>query len=157
MTTLHIAQAAPQDGRYPIRLTLKRQGQPDLEATARIEFALTPQEREELRWYMEDYLQRAESVAEVQVEQVEAWMKRRGIELYERILEGSREVQRIFGRVLDELADLRVEIKSGVAEAASIPWELMREPQSDSAIACGSSPSCGSNRTLISASCRCPP
>ena len=27
------------------------------------------------------------------------------------------------------------EIASGIAEAASIPWELMRDPQSDSAIA----------------------
>ncbi len=81
---------------------------------------------------MEDYLTRTESVEDVQIEQ---WMKRRGIELYESILEGNRDIQRIFDRVLDQLADLRVEITTGVAEAASIPWELMRDPQSDSAVA----------------------
>ncbi len=35
----------------------------------------------------------------------------------------------------EQLADLRVEITTGIAEAASIPWELMRDPQSDSPIA----------------------
>ena len=60
-TTLHIRQNDPDDGKYPVRLTLKRPPKPDLEAEAVIEFALTAQEQEELRWYLEDYLQRAES------------------------------------------------------------------------------------------------
>ena len=135
MTTLHIRQDTLQEGHYPIRLTLKRADQPDIEAEAIIQFSLTEQEQEELRWYMEDYLMRPESVEAVQIEQIEQWMKRRGVELYECILEGSRDVQRLFDRVLDQLADLRVEVATGVTEAASIPWELMRDPQSDSAIA----------------------
>ena len=134
-TTLSIRQNAPVDGKYPVRLTLKRPGQADLEGKADVEFALTAQQQEELRWYLEDYLQLAESVAGVHVEQIEGFMKQRGVELYEKILEGSRDVQRIFDRVLDDLADLRVEITTEVTEAASIPWELMRDPQSDSAIA----------------------
>lgn len=132
---LRIEQKSHEAGKHAIRLALRRSDQPELTAKAEIEFALTPQEQEELRWYMEDYLTRAESVEEVQVEQVEQWMRRRGIELYEKILDRRRDVQRIFDRVLDDLADLRVEITTGIAEAASIPWELMREPQSDSAIA----------------------
>ena len=132
--TLQIQQTA--DGKkHRIRLLLKRPGQADLTAEASIAFELTPQEQEELRWYMEDYLPAAVAVEEVQVQQVEDWIKRRGIELYESILEGNRDVQRVFDKVLDALADLRVEITTGVAEAASIPWELMRDPQSDSAIA----------------------
>ena len=135
MTTLHIRQDAPQNGHYPVRLTLKRPNQADLEAEAKIQFALTPQEQEDLRRYMEDYLQRPGSFTEVEVQQIEDWMKQRGIELNESILEGSRDVQRIFDRVLDQLADLRIEITTGIAEAASIPWELMRDPQSASPIA----------------------
>ncbi len=134
-TTLRIHQNASVDGKYPIQLTLKRPGKPELEAEATIEFALAPQEQADLRWYLEDYLQRAESVEKVQVEQIESLMKERGVELYEKILEGSRDVRRLFDRVLDKLADLRIEIATGVAEAASIPWELMREPESDSPIA----------------------
>ncbi len=133
--TLSIRQSAPVDGKYPISLTLKRPGQPELEAEAAIEFALTPQEQEELRWYLEDYLYKADIVEKVQVEQIERFMKDRGVQLYEKMLEGSRDVQRLFDKVLDELPDLRVEIKTGIVEAASIPWELMRDPQSDSPIA----------------------
>jgi len=132
--TLVITQDDPVNGKYPIRLTLKRPGQADLEAEASIEFALTDQEQEDLRWYLEDYLQKADIVEKVLVEQVERFMKDRGVELYKKMLEGSRDVQRIFDRGLDELPDLRIEIKTGIAEAASIPWELMRDPQSDSAI-----------------------
>jgi tetratricopeptide (TPR) repeat protein len=135
MTSLCIRQNAPHDGSYPIILTLKRPGLPDLEAEAKIEFALTPQEQEELRWYMEDYLTLAESVQAVQIEQIEACMKQRGEELYTKVLAANPNTQAIWFAVREQLADLRVEIASGIAEAASIPWELMRDPKSDSAIA----------------------
>ena len=134
-TTLHIRQNAPDDGKYLIRLTLKRPGQGKLEAEATIEFALTPQEQEDLRWYLEDYLQRAESVEKVQVEQVESLMKQRGEELYRGVLRANDDTQDIWSSIRNDLADLRIEISSGIAEAASIPWELMYEPKSDSPIA----------------------
>jgi hypothetical protein len=135
MTTLHIRQDSLRAGKYPIRLTLERPGQPKLEGEAEIEFALTPQEQEDLRWYMEDYLARAESVEGVHIEQIEAWMKQRGEELYNKVLDDNQNTRAIWFAIREGLADLRVEIASGIAEAASIPWELMRDPQSDSAIA----------------------
>lgn len=61
--TLHIRQRPEKDGKHLIRLTLKRPGQPPLEAEADIEFALSPQEQEDIRWYMEDYLLRAHVAA----------------------------------------------------------------------------------------------
>lgn len=135
MTTLHIRQGSLREGKYPIRLTLKRPNQAELEAEAEIEFALTQQEQEDLRWYMEDYLMLAEAVEAVQIEQIEAWMKLRGEELYSKALAANRNTQAIWFAIREGLADLRVEIASGIAEAASIPWELMRDPESDSAIA----------------------
>ena len=134
MTTLHIRQDALAEGHYPIRLTLKRPGQPEQEAEAKIQFALTEQEQEDLRWYLEDYLQRTEAVEAVAVQQVEAMMKSRGEELYEKVLAANRNTQALWFSVRNELADLRVEIAAGVAEAASIPWELMRDPEMDSPI-----------------------
>lgn len=118
-----------------ILLTLKRPCQADLEAEAEIEFALTPQEQGDLRWYMEDYLMRPEAAQAVQIEQIEACMRERGEELYTKVLAANLDTQAIWFAVREQLADLRVEIASGVPEAASIPWELMRDPQSDSAIA----------------------
>ncbi len=135
MVTLRIRQDAPQAGSYPIRLTLQRPGQPDREAEARVQFALTPQEQEDLRRYLEDYLQRPGSFTQVEVSQIEDWMKRRGEELYTKVLAHNMDTQAVWFLAHEQLADLRIEITTGIAEAASIPWELMRDPQSDSAIA----------------------
>ena len=135
MTTLKIRQGPLHGGKYPITLTLRRADQPDLEAEAAIEFALTPQEQADLRWYMEDYLMRPEAVEAVQIAQIEATMKQRGEELYTKVLAANLDTQAIWFAVREQLADLRIEITTGIAEAAAIPWELMRDPQSDSAIA----------------------
>ncbi len=134
-TTLHIRQAAAPKGKHLIRLTLRRAGQPDLEGEATIAFALTAQEQEDLRWYMEDYLQVAEPAHAVQVEQIEAWMRARGEELYAKVLAANGDTQALWFAVREQLADLRIEIATGIAEAAAIPWELMRDPKADSPIA----------------------
>ena len=134
MTTLHIRQDDPRDGRYPVHLTLKRQGQPDLEAEANVEFAFTEQGREDIRWYLEDYLPRADIAEVVTVDQVEEMIRARGEELYAKVLAANGNTQRLWFSVRNGLADLRVEITTGVAEAASIPWELMRDPDMDSPI-----------------------
>jgi len=134
MTILHIRQDAPRDGHYPICLTLKRDGQPDLEAEAKIQFALSDQEQEDIRWYLEDYLERAEAVEGVTIEQIEALMKTRGEELYNKVLAADGNTQALWFSIRNDLADLRIEIATGVAEAASIPWELMRDPHIDSPI-----------------------
>lgn len=135
MTTLHIEQERRTGATHAIKLTLERPGQPSLVGKADIEFALTPQEQEELRWYMEDYLQRAESAAPVQIEQIEGWMTRRGVELYDKVLDANPSTRAIWYAVREQLADLRIEITAGITEAASVPWELMNDPQSNSAIA----------------------
>ncbi len=134
MTILHIRQDAPDESQYSIRLTLKRAGQPDMEAEVKVQFALTEQEQKDLRWYLEDYLEHAETVEAITVQQVEALMKTRGEELYDKVLAYNRDTQALWFSIRNDLADLRVEITTGVAEAASIPWELMRDPKMDSPI-----------------------
>lgn len=134
MNVLHIRQDKPVDDSYPIRLTLRRDGQPDLQAEAAIEFEVTDEEQEDLRWYLEDYLQRATDVEAVTVQQVETLMKLRGEELYTKVLAANPRTQAIWFAIRNDLADLRIEIASGVVEAASIPWELMRDPEMDSPI-----------------------
>jgi len=68
--TLSIRQHEPVNGLYRITLRLKQPDQPDIEAEANIDFALTDQEQEDLRWYLEDYLIYPESSEAVQVAQI---------------------------------------------------------------------------------------
>ena len=134
MTTLHIRQDAPHDDHYPIRLTLKQASQPEQEAEAKIQFALTDQEQRDLRWYLEDYLQGGQVAETIIAEQVEALIKTRGEELYTKVLAANANTQALWFSIRNDLVNLRVEIATGVAEAASIPWELMRDPQMDSPV-----------------------
>ena len=133
--TLSIRQHDPVNGLYRITLRLKQPDQPDIEAEANIAFALTGQEQEDLRWYLEDYLIYPESSEAVQVAQIEDMMRTRGEELYRKVLAANLDTQQIWFAIRPQLATLRIEISTGIAEAASIPWELMRDPQSDSALA----------------------
>jgi hypothetical protein len=132
---LSIRQAPLSNGHYPIRLTLKQPNQPELEAEASIAFALTAQEQEDLRWYLEDYLCHAEAVEAAHIDQIETMMRTRGEELYQKVLAANLNTQAIWFAIRPQLAELRIEISSGIAEAASIPWELIRDPESDSALA----------------------
>lgn len=134
MTTLRIEQLPPHDGLYLIRLILHVPGKAERKAEAAIEFALTEQEQGDLRWYLEDYLQKAAVTEPTVVEQVIDMMRQRGIELYRKVFAYNANTQALWFSVRDQLADLRVEISTSIAEAASIPWELMRDPELDSAI-----------------------
>lgn len=135
MTTLRIEQGPPQDGKYPITLRHLVDGVQKRTATATIEFALSDQEQEELRWYLEDYLQKAAVIEAEVVQQVTDMIRQRGIELYQKVFTANANTQAVWFAVRDQLADLRIEISTGIAEAASIPWELIRDPELDSAIA----------------------
>lgn len=128
MIKLHIRQDNPVDGLYPIRLSLTRNNQLEREAEARIQFALTENERNDLRWYLEDYLHNAGDAETSIAAQVEVLMKTRGEELYRNVLQDNDSTRALWLSVRDNVADLRVEIATAVAEAASIPWELMRDP-----------------------------
>ncbi len=133
--TLSIRQHDPVNGLYRITLRLKQPEQPEMEAEANIAYALTEQEQEDLRWYLEDYLIYPESSEDVQVAQIEDMMRTRGEELYQKVLASNLDTQQIWFSIRPQLATLRIEISTGITEAASIPWELMRDPQSDSALA----------------------
>lgn len=134
MTTLHIRQRTQQNNEHCITLTLKRMGNADLEAEATVRFALSHQEQEDLRWYLEDYLELADTVEPVVPQQVEYLIKTRGEELYTKVLEANTDTRAMWFSIRNDLADLRVEISAGIVEAASIPWELMRDPVLDSPI-----------------------
>jgi hypothetical protein len=108
---LRIGQRDRIEGFYPIGLRLSRPGVPDLEAETRTHFALTPQAQEDLRWYLEDYLEFAPLVAQVQVEQIERTLRAKGEARYDQVLDANPGTR-------------AVEIQESVAGAAAVPLEL---------------------------------
>jgi tetratricopeptide (TPR) repeat protein len=95
-----------------------------------IEFELTPESAERIRWYLEDYLQFDEDPAPQIAKGIEAFMARCGEELFRKIFEGSSAAIRLWSNLEPHLSTTRIEIATGIAEATAIPWELIRNPES---------------------------
>jgi len=94
-----------------------------------IEFALSPQDGEKIRWYLEDYLQFAEAPAPQIAARIEILMAERGEALFRAIFDRRNEAIQLWAFVEPHLSSTRIEIITGIAEAATIPWELIRNPR----------------------------
>ena len=105
----------------------------------KIEFALSPEDGERIRWYLEDYLQFDEDPAPVIAAHVEALMEKRGEALFCGVFEASQQSRQLWTLIEPHLSSTRIEITTGVADAAAIPWELIRNPHSRTNLALSAS------------------
>jgi tetratricopeptide (TPR) repeat protein len=62
-----------------------------------------------------------------------------GVELFEKVFHANDDTRQVWEKVRHHISDTRVEIVTGVSDAAAIPWELIRDPQSDMPLALGAS------------------
>jgi hypothetical protein len=129
MAILRISQqpgAGPN--RHQIAVQSEVPGFQALNFSRDIEFALSPQDGEKIRWYLEDYLQFAQDHAPQIAARVEKLMAERGEELFRVIFEGRNDAIQLWAFVEPHLSSTRIEIVTGIAEAMAIPWELIRNP-----------------------------
>jgi tetratricopeptide (TPR) repeat protein len=110
-------------------------GGPQRSASVRFGFELTARDREDLRWYLEDYLQYPVDPAPEIAHGVEARLAALGEVLFGQVFRASMETAELWLAVRESLADARVEVATGVAAAAGIPWELLRDPATGGALA----------------------
>ncbi len=96
-------------------------------ARARVGFGLSDRDREDVRWYLEDYLQYPIDPAPQIARDVEMRLAALGEDLFRHVFE-SRDASRIWDVVVADLAGARVEVATGADAAAGIPWELLRDP-----------------------------
>jgi tetratricopeptide (TPR) repeat protein len=89
-------------------------------------FTLSPQEAEDIRWYLEDYRIYPVDPAPKIAQRIERRMGEVGRELFKLVLAGSD----VWEAVRRSLNDTRIEIETEVGDAL-VPWELMREPAAD--------------------------
>jgi len=89
-------------------------------------FTLSPQDAEDIRWYLEDYLIYPLEPAPKVANRVECRVAEIGRELFQLALAGSS----VWESVRCCMGDTRVEVETEPA-GAMIPWELMRDPVTD--------------------------
>ncbi|HEX3526066.1 MAG TPA: hypothetical protein VH988_03285 [Thermoanaerobaculia bacterium] len=134
MLQLRIKQQPLGDGRHRVDLDLTGDGAPRA-ATCTFPFHLSPQDEEGMRWYLEDFLQYPQAPAPMIARRIEGRIAEMGTELFKAVFQANNDARKIWSRVEERLPETRIEIISGVTEAATIPWELLREPEADIVLA----------------------
>lgn len=102
---------------------------------ARFGWQMEPQDREDIRWYLEDYLQYPIGPAPTIAGRVERRLAELGRELFGKVFESDRDTTRLWDALSDHLPDTRVEVVTTVEDAAAVPWELLRDPATDAVLA----------------------
>ena len=133
MGTLRLAHRMEPAG-HVVEIALEGMG-PRRTAEARFAYDLTAQEREDLRWYLEDYLQYPMEPAPAIARRVEDRLAALGTELFKAVFEANRDTIRLWDAVAGSLAATRLEVAAGAEGTAGIPWELLRDPASDGVLA----------------------
>ncbi|MFH1372836.1 MAG: CHAT domain-containing protein [bacterium] len=131
---IRLTQIALGDDKYRVEIALVGTA-PRQTAPSQFSFAMTAQDHEDIRWYLENYLENPLDPAPSIAKRIEQRLTDIGTELFGKIFSG-RDAVRLWNAVSDSLAETRVEIiTTDVSEAASIPWELLRDPATDSPLA----------------------
>jgi tetratricopeptide (TPR) repeat protein len=130
MPTLRIDQKPTQADRHLVSVTL-RDDNGEHSADAAFAFRLSTQQQERFRWYLEDYLQYPQDPAPNIARSVEADIARIGTELFKAVFQANDQARDLWAVLRGTLNDTRVEVATGVREAAAIPWELLRDPTTD--------------------------
>jgi hypothetical protein len=135
MLSLRVILFAEGNDQYRVEIAFEAHGLPRRTAVSRFAFALSAQDQEDLRWYLEDYLQYPLDPAPKIAARIEARMATLGENLFAKIFQSGDDARDVWASVRPELSDARVEIASGVREATTIPWELLRDPETGTPLA----------------------
>ncbi|HKP54758.1 MAG TPA: CHAT domain-containing protein [Chloroflexia bacterium] len=130
-SVLRFTQSVDSDGKGQVELTYRGPGQLRPSAISQFPFSfdLSKEEQEDLRWYFEDYLQHPIDPTPKIAARIEQWMERKGEELFTKLFKANDATILFWSAIRHDLKNMRIEVSSGAYEAASIPWELVRDPQ----------------------------
>jgi len=131
-----LTQISEGEDRYRVEIALEGDGLPRQTAVSEFDFPLSAQDREDLRWYFEDYLQYLHDPAPKRADRIEKRMEKIGVELFRDIFQADEDTRGLWAEALrTSLSEVRIEVVTEVREAASIPWELIRDPKTDAPLA----------------------
>lgn len=126
MPLLRLHQFADGENRYRVAVEFENGGL-RRSAEARFEFPFSAQDQEDMRWYLEDFLQYPMEPAPAIAAHIERRMAEIGAELFGKVLGQTP----VWHEVRHDLSDTRIEIATTVKDATALPWELLRDPDAD--------------------------
>jgi len=135
MLTLRLTQTTVEQDQYRVEVALEGDGLPRQAATAQFDFKLSAQDQEDLRWYLEDFLQYPLDPAPTIAARIEKRMAEIGTELFKAVFHADEDARDLWATLRTHLNETRVEVITEVQEATAIPWELIRDPKTDAPLA----------------------
>ena len=106
-------------------------GEAPEEAIVQFSFHMTEADQENLRWYLEDYLQYPLDPEPKRAARVEDRLAELGRQLFRAVFE-SEEARDLWAVLRPQLHQTRIEVAvEEVRQAAAVPWELLRDPRTD--------------------------
>jgi tetratricopeptide (TPR) repeat protein len=105
------------------------------EATTEFDFQWSDQDQEDLRWYLEDYLTYPVEPATGIATRIEARIAKVGDDIFAGIFRGTTDAAKLWEQAVGQLGDLRVELRTAEPRLAALPWELIRDPDSQALLA----------------------
>ncbi|MAG35182.1 MAG: hypothetical protein CL878_02895 [Dehalococcoidia bacterium] len=134
--TLRLAQApGAEPDELKVEVSLEADGLADRHVEADVAFTLTEQDREDLRWYLEDFLKYPLDPAPEIAARVEQRMAEIGAELYQALFQANDEARDLWAYLRPRLKDTRVEVSTSAQDAGAIPWELLRDQRAATPLA----------------------
>jgi hypothetical protein len=127
VATLRLSQSAARDGTHRMEVSLTGLGAP-VTAVSVVPFVMSADDRERVRWYLEDFLEYPLDRAPAQAAGVEARLDEVGSQLFSAVFAGE-DARDLWAQLRKHLPKLRVEVASDVADSAGLPWELLRDPK----------------------------
>jgi hypothetical protein len=121
MAILRVTQHIEQEDNYRVHVELRDEDGSAQTVEARFAFQLTPSDRADLRWYLEDYLQYPMDPASEIAARVEARMRDLGAELFRSVFQANGHARDLWATLRAGLDDTRVEIVTDVKGATALP------------------------------------
>jgi tetratricopeptide (TPR) repeat protein len=135
MSVLRISDVPLDGGARRVEVTWQ-DGQARRAAVSSFGYRADGREAERVRWYLEDYPEFPADPAPALAAEAEAELARAGTGLF-RYVFARQDAAIIWGLAQARLSEVRVEVDTDPAEAPGLPWELLRDPGTDTALATG--------------------
>lgn len=128
MQTLHLTQSSEEPGNHRVELALEENDKLCQTAIATFSFKLTSQDQEDIRWYLEDYLEYHQDPSPNIARRIERRMGEIGGELFKAIFQANEGTSRLWDNLQLQINNTQIDITTDVSGATAIPWELIRNP-----------------------------
>jgi hypothetical protein len=90
-------------------------------------FVVPTQDREDIRWYLEDYLLNAFDPAPAIAARIEQRINQIGVQLFEHLFRANKGTEEVWSEIRGNLPSTRIEIATDVDTSAHIPWRCARK------------------------------